>query len=176
MRRILRSWMERFASIRTSRERSSRTCRSRNETVANDSRLTLLGAPFSVFAGGAFFGESVWARSMSYSDLTGHVSIHRRTACRVYRQQDRSKADHSARFDHCYCRSVLGCIARSRITSLLNLPSVPGCGVQTGAINVGMLIAGRFIAGVAIGCLSMIVPLYQVSYDGSLIVSFVTRD
>ena len=162
--------------MRTSRERLSRACRRRSETLANDSQPTLLDAPFSVFAGGAFFGESVWERRMPYSDLPGRLSTHRRTARRVYCQQDRSKADHSARFDHCYCRSVLGCIARSRITSLLNLPSVPGCGVQTGAINVGMLIAGRFIAGVAIGCLSMIVPLYQVSYDGSLIVSFVTRD
>jgi hypothetical protein len=28
-----------------------------------------------------------------------------------------------------------------------------------------MLIAGRLIAGIAIGELSMIVPMYQVSYD-----------
>lgn len=41
-----------------------------------------------------------------------------------------------------------------------------GCAIQTGAINVGMLIAGRFIAGLAIGVLSMIVPLYQVSLAG----------
>jgi hypothetical protein len=29
-------------------------------------------------------------------------------------------------------------------------------------VNVGMLIAGRLIAGIAIGELSMIVPMYQV--------------
>lgn len=29
------------------------------------------------------------------------------------------------------------------------------------AVNVGMMIAGRFIAGIAIGELSMIVPMYQ---------------
>jgi MFS family permease len=36
-----------------------------------------------------------------------------------------------------------------------------GCAIQTGAINSGMLIAGRFIAGFSIGILSMIVPMYQ---------------
>jgi hypothetical protein len=38
-----------------------------------------------------------------------------------------------------------------------------GCALQTAAVNVGMLIAGRLIAGIAIGELSMIVPMYQVS-------------
>ena len=37
-----------------------------------------------------------------------------------------------------------------------------GCALQTAAVNVGMLIAGRLIAGIAIGELSMIVPMYQV--------------
>lgn len=43
-----------------------------------------------------------------------------------------------------------------------SLIALIGCAIQTGAINVGMLIAGRFIAGFSIGVLSMIVPLYQV--------------
>jgi MFS family permease len=57
-----------------------------------------------------------------------------------------------------------GCpIERGILTAKLLKSRFTGCGIQTGSINVGMLIAGRFIAGVAIGVLSMIVPLYQVS-------------
>ena len=36
-----------------------------------------------------------------------------------------------------------------------------GCAIQTGAVHIAMLIVGRFIAGVSIGVLSMIVPVYQ---------------
>ncbi|KAL3422641.1 hypothetical protein PVAG01_06797 [Phlyctema vagabunda] len=35
-----------------------------------------------------------------------------------------------------------------------------GCALQGGAVNVGMMIAGRFIAGFAVGLLSAIVPMY----------------
>ncbi|KAG7562239.1 hypothetical protein FFLO_02325 [Filobasidium floriforme] len=52
-------------------------------------------------------------------------------------------------------------IGRKRTIQLGSLIATVGCAIQTGAINVGMLIAGRFIAGLAIGVLSMIVPLYQ---------------
>lgn len=37
-----------------------------------------------------------------------------------------------------------------------------GCAIQAGAINSRMLIAGRFIAGLAIGELSMIVPVSRM--------------
>lgn len=44
-----------------------------------------------------------------------------------------------------------------------------GCGVvgaalQAGAIHVAMLILGRLIVGFAIGILTMVVPIYQVSW------------
>ncbi|KAL7416469.1 general substrate transporter, partial [Mrakia frigida] len=52
-------------------------------------------------------------------------------------------------------------IGRKRTIQLGALIAVVGCTIQTAAVNVGMLIAGRFIAGLSIGVLSMIVPLYQ---------------
>lgn len=39
-----------------------------------------------------------------------------------------------------------------------------GCALQAGAATLGMLIAGRFIAGIAVGLLSAIVPMYCVSH------------
>jgi MFS family permease len=41
--------------------------------------------------------------------------------------------------------------------------SVIGCALQGGAANLGMVIAGRLIAGIAVGLLSAIVPMYCVS-------------
>ncbi len=38
--------------------------------------------------------------------------------------------------------------------------SVLGCALQGGAKNIPMMIAGRFIAGVAVGLLSAVVPMY----------------
>ncbi|KAH8697109.1 general substrate transporter [Talaromyces proteolyticus] len=38
--------------------------------------------------------------------------------------------------------------------------SVLGCALQGGASNIPMMIAGRFIAGVAVGLLSAVVPMY----------------
>ncbi|OQE13677.1 hypothetical protein PENFLA_c044G00396 [Penicillium flavigenum] len=35
-----------------------------------------------------------------------------------------------------------------------------GCALQAGAINLAMLIAGRFIAGVAVGMLTSVIPMY----------------
>lgn len=43
--------------------------------------------------------------------------------------------------------------------------SVFGCALQGGATTIGMLIAGRFIAGISVGLLSAIVPMYCVSYQ-----------
>lgn len=40
-----------------------------------------------------------------------------------------------------------------------------GCALQAGATTIAMLIAGRFIAGVAVGILSAIVPMYCVSWS-----------
>jgi MFS family permease len=42
--------------------------------------------------------------------------------------------------------------------------SVFGCALQGGAATIGMLIAGRLIAGLAVGLLSAIVPMYCVRY------------
>lgn len=40
--------------------------------------------------------------------------------------------------------------------------STVGCSLQSGAASVGMLIAGRVIAGMSVGILSAIVPMYCV--------------
>ena len=37
-----------------------------------------------------------------------------------------------------------------------------GCAMQAGAPNIACLLIGRIVAGVAIGILSMVVPLYNV--------------
>lgn len=52
-------------------------------------------------------------------------------------------------------------IGRKRTIQAGALIGVLGCSLQAGAQNVGFLIGGRFVAGLSIGCLSMIVPLYQ---------------
>ncbi|CAE7226471.1 unnamed protein product [Rhizoctonia solani] len=52
-------------------------------------------------------------------------------------------------------------IGRKRTIQAGSLVAVLGCSLQTGAQNISYLMVGRVIAGLAIGCLSMIVPLYQ---------------
>jgi len=52
-------------------------------------------------------------------------------------------------------------IGRKRTIQIGAAICIVGCAIQTGAVNSGMLIAGRFIAGWSIGVLSMIVPMYQ---------------
>jgi predicted MFS family arabinose efflux permease len=37
-----------------------------------------------------------------------------------------------------------------------------GAAIQTAATGYGMMIGGRFVAGLGVGSLSMLVPLYQV--------------
>jgi MFS family permease len=69
------------------------------------------------------------------------------TDCRPYRTQK----DYPARFSDFGARYVIP----SATTD------ISGCAIQTGSVNIGMLIAGRAIAGMSIGVLSMIVPVYQ---------------
>jgi sugar porter (SP) family MFS transporter len=52
-------------------------------------------------------------------------------------------------------------IGRKRTIQLGAAIATVGCAIQTGAVHISMLIIGRFIAGIAIGVLSMIVPVYQ---------------
>ncbi|GFZ51180.1 hypothetical protein JCM24511_08938 [Saitozyma sp. JCM 24511] len=52
-------------------------------------------------------------------------------------------------------------IGRKRTIQLGSIIAIIGCTLQTAAINVAMLIVGRFVAGFSIGVLSMIVPMYQ---------------
>ncbi|KEP54954.1 putative MFS sugar transporter [Rhizoctonia solani 123E] len=52
-------------------------------------------------------------------------------------------------------------IGRKRTIQAGSLVAILGCSLQTGAQNISFLLVGRVIAGLAIGCLSMIVPLYQ---------------
>ncbi|KAJ9149235.1 Major facilitator superfamily domain, general substrate transporter [Pleurostoma richardsiae] len=49
-----------------------------------------------------------------------------------------------------------------------------GGGLQTGAENYAYIISGRFIAGVAIGVLTMIIPLYQAELAHPEIRGFIT--
>lgn len=50
---------------------------------------------------------------------------------------------------------------RKRTIQLGATIAIIGCTLQTAAVNVSMLIVGRLIAGISIGVLSMIVPMYQ---------------
>ncbi|CCO26567.1 High-affinity glucose transporter [Rhizoctonia solani AG-1 IB] len=52
-------------------------------------------------------------------------------------------------------------IGRKRTIQVGSLIAILGCSLQTGAQNISYLMVGRVIAGLAIGCLSMVVPLYQ---------------
>jgi len=52
-------------------------------------------------------------------------------------------------------------LGRKRTIQLGSLIAVVGCAIQTGAVHIAMMIVGRFIAGLSIGVLSMIVPVYQ---------------
>ncbi|KAG8931644.1 hypothetical protein FRC03_000561 [Tulasnella sp. 419] len=52
-------------------------------------------------------------------------------------------------------------LGRKRTIQVGALIGVLGCALQTGGLNNGMLIAGRVIAGISVGLLSMIGPLYQ---------------
>jgi MFS family permease len=53
--------------------------------------------------------------------------------------------------------------------------SALGCALQAGSATIAMLIAGRFIAGIAVGLLSAIVPMYCVSSPGISSHSFLLR-
>jgi MFS family permease len=55
-------------------------------------------------------------------------------------------------------------VGRKRTVFIGAVISVFGCALQAGAVNIGMMIAGRFIAGIAVGLLSGIVPMYCVRY------------
>jgi MFS family permease len=55
-------------------------------------------------------------------------------------------------------------LGRKRMIFLGSLFAVFGCTLQGGAATIGMLIAGRFFAGIAVGQLSSTVPVYGVSY------------
>jgi sugar porter (SP) family MFS transporter len=52
-------------------------------------------------------------------------------------------------------------LGRKQSITLGSLVFILGAGLQTGANNIGTLYAGRFIAGLAIGVLSTVVPMYQ---------------
>ncbi|KAB8290821.1 hypothetical protein EYC80_008458 [Monilinia laxa] len=64
-------------------------------------------------------------------------------------------------------------LGRKRTIALGGTISTIGCALQAGAANIGMLIAGRLIAGFAVGILSALVPMYcseiaEASYRGAL--------
>ncbi|KAJ1900497.1 hypothetical protein LPJ66_001429 [Kickxella alabastrina] len=51
--------------------------------------------------------------------------------------------------------------SRKRTIMASSLVFCLGAAIQCGSRNRGMLIAGRFVAGLAVGCLSMAVPVFQ---------------
>ncbi|KAN0090603.1 general substrate transporter [Hyaloscypha variabilis] len=64
-------------------------------------------------------------------------------------------------------------LGRRKTIALGGTISAIGCALQAGAASVGMLIAGRLIAGMAVGMLSALVPMYcseiaESSYRGAL--------
>ncbi|ORX72494.1 general substrate transporter [Linderina pennispora] len=52
-------------------------------------------------------------------------------------------------------------LSRKRTIMAASLVFILGAVIQTASINRGMLITGRFIAGLGVGTLSMVVPVYQ---------------
>jgi len=52
-------------------------------------------------------------------------------------------------------------LGRKRTIQMGAIVATVGCAIQTASVHIAMLIVGRFIAGVSIGILSMIVPVYQ---------------
>ncbi|CUA68692.1 putative quinate permease [Rhizoctonia solani] len=52
-------------------------------------------------------------------------------------------------------------IGRKRTIQAGSLVAILGCSLQTGAKNINFLLGGRVLAGIAIGILSMVIPLYQ---------------
>lgn len=71
--------------------------------------------------------------------------------------------------------AIVGALAVSWLADLLGRKkavfvggciSALGCALQAGSATIAMLIAGRFIAGIAVGLLSAIVPMYCVSSPG----------
>ncbi|KAJ6514761.1 general substrate transporter [Mycena vulgaris] len=65
-------------------------------------------------------------------------------------------------------------VGRKRTIQIGALVAMLGCSLQTGAKNVSYLIVGRLIAGLAIGCLSMVVPLYQSEISPPAMRGFLT--
>ena len=68
--------------------------------------------------------------------------------------------------------AIIGALAVSWLADMLGRKktvfiggciSALGCALQAGSATIAMLIAGRFIAGIAVGLLSAIVPMYCVS-------------
>jgi MFS family permease len=59
-----------------------------------------------------------------------------------------------------YLGDLLG---RKRTIFMGALIATFGCALQGGAVTIPMLIAGRFLAGIAVGQLSSTVPIYCVS-------------
>ncbi|CUA71938.1 High-affinity glucose transporter [Kluyveromyces lactis NRRL Y-1140] [Rhizoctonia solani] len=56
---------------------------------------------------------------------------------------------------------LAGRVGRKRTIQAGSLVAILGCSLQTGAKNINFLLGGRVLAGIAIGILSMIIPLYQ---------------
>jgi len=64
-------------------------------------------------------------------------------------------------------------LGRKKTIALGALIATIGCALQAGAVNMAMLIIGRFIAGVAVGILTSTIPMYaseiaEPKYRGAL--------
>lgn len=64
-------------------------------------------------------------------------------------------------------------LGRKRSIAFGSTVSCLGCAIQAGAANMPMLIVGRFIAGVAVGQLTSVIPMYaaelaEAKYRGIL--------
>jgi MFS family permease len=55
-------------------------------------------------------------------------------------------------------------LGRKKTVFLGGCISAFGCALQAGAATIPMLITGRLIAGIAVGILSAVVPMYCVSF------------
>jgi len=61
------------------------------------------------------------------------------------------------------CSWLADSLGRKKSIFVGGLISTIGCALQAGAATVGMLIAGRVIAGISVGILTAVVPMYCVS-------------
>lgn len=100
-----------------------------------------VGGIVSSFQGGAVLGTMI---NMVRCEISSHLSKH----CQTITDTDP------------LVQAFANMLGRKRTILIGSLVSLLGSSLQAGAVNIGMLIAGRFIGGVAVGQLTSTIPMY----------------